>query len=445
MVERLIKTWQIYFIFIGIIFCAAHPLHADEHLKEKAVQFFIRFDGDGICNTPKEAVVFTLDSYGLIDTSFEGVRKVSISVKEIGGKKLNSFKPLPEELEFRKGKASFFIEESEPETLEFTILEGKNKSPFPARLTFRKKSIPQRLEIKLSPRGNINEPQKASVTVLDKDGKIAVDYNRKGFNIVVEESGLVDRSFTLDPESLNISKGKASFSITDSEEDEELILRLVDPKGRFKPIEAGITFFIPDKEPPEIIDLKMETLAFVEITFSEELDDGSATEASNYKVVSSDTQTPRSVEFHGDRVILELDDLLRSFTEMYVEVRDLKDLAGNEIERDARSPNYSVPYSPINLVTDASSNPSGLGTAVSISIIARCLSGRVTQFINAQFEVDVTEEVSDDSFEVSSQGVQMTKGEGKFTISNSTAEKLTVTIRDPDGEVTSSSIELEFI
>ena len=262
---------------------------------------------------------------------------------------------------------------------------------------------------------------------------------------MVKERGLIDKSFTLEPPLLDISEGKADFSITNSEEDEELIIELIDPKGRFQPVEASITFFIPDKKPPEIIDLKMETLAFVEIAFSEKLDDSSATDPNNYKVVCFDEQSPRSVEFHGDRVILELDDLLRSHEVMYVEVRNLKDLAGNEIERDTRSPDYSVPYISLNLELDVSSNPSGLNAPVTISITARCTSGRVPQFINAYFEIDVSEEVSDNSFVLSSQNAQMTRGIGKFTISNSLPETLTITVRDPDGEVSPSSVELEFI
>jgi len=445
MVERLIKTWQIYFICVGIIFCVVERSYGGENFKEKAVQFFIKLDERGVCNSPKEAVVFALNSYGLIDTSFEGLRHVSISVKEIGGKRRNSFKELPKELEFQKGKATFFIEETEPEILEVTIIEGRNKSPFPARITFKEKFLPERLEIKLVSRGNINELQKASVLVLDKHGNVTIDYNQRGLNIVVEELGLINKSFTLSPGSLDVYEGKATFSITNSEEDEELLLQILDPKGRFQPIEASITFFIPDKEPPEIIDLKMETLAFIEMIFSEELDDGPATDTSNYKVVCFDVQTPRSVEFHGDRVILELDDLLRSGDVMYVEVIELKDLVGNETERDTRSPDYAVPFVSLRLDTSVSQNPSGVDTAVTITIVARCTSGRIPQFINGQFEVEVTENTPDDSFDLSSSDVQMARGEGKFTISNSVPETLTITVSDPDGEVESTTLELEFI
>ncbi|MBU1853131.1 MAG: hypothetical protein KJ957_03695 [Candidatus Omnitrophica bacterium] len=419
--------------------------NAAESLEEKSAQFFIKLDENGVCNTPKEAVVFTLDSYGLIDKSFEGLKKVSIFVKEIGGKKLNSFKELPGELEFQKGRASFFIEDSEPETLELDIIEGKNRSPFPASITFKEKSPPERLEIKLASRGNINEPQKGALLALDKDGDITIDYSQKGLNIAVKELGRVDKSFTLDPGSLDIYEGKASFSITNSEEDEELLIQLSDPKGRFKPIEARITFSVSDKEPPEIIDLKMETLAFVELTFSEELDDGSATDPNNYEVVCSERQRPRSVEFHGDRVILELDDLLRSHEEMYVEARNLKDLSGNEMERGARSPDYAVPYVPLRLDTDISSNPAEVGTTVTITIVARCTSGRIPQFINGQFEVEVTEQTSDGSYDLSSLNIQMTRGEGKFTVSNSSPETLTIIVSDSDGEVDSTTLELKFI
>ncbi|MFC1508212.1 hypothetical protein ACFL60_00820 [Candidatus Omnitrophota bacterium] len=445
MVERITKTWRIYVISIGVIFCVVSFSYAGVGLDEKPAQFFIKSDGHSICNSPKEVTILALDFYGLIDTSFEGLKPVSISVKEVGGKKRNSFKELPKELEFQKGKAAFFIENSEPETLEFTITQGDNISPFPASITFKEASVIDRIEINLASRGNINEPQKGSVAVLDKEGNVAVDYNQKGLKIEVEESGAENKSFTLTPASLDILVGEASFSITNSEEDEEILLKILDPKSSFKPGEASITFLIPDKEPPEIIDIKMETLAFVELIFSEELDDGTATDTSNYKVVCSDVQTPRSVEFHGDRVILELDDLLRSHSQMYVEITNLKDIVGNEVERDARSPDYSVPYVAISLEINASSSTSSLDSPVTVSITARCTSGRIPQFINAQFEIDVTEGISDNSFDLSQQGVQMTEGKGEFTISNSSPEKLTIIIRDPDGEVTSSSIELEFI
>ncbi|MFC1621339.1 hypothetical protein ACFL2G_03435 [Candidatus Omnitrophota bacterium] len=456
MVERLTKTECFYFICAVIILsifvqtrCLPKADNASvqglAYAEEQAAQFFIKLDENGICESPKEAVVLALNSYGLIDTGFNGLKKVSIGVKEIGGKRSNSFKPLPEELEFKKGKASFLIENSEPETLEFTIIEGKNKSPFPARITFKEKTIPERLEIKLASRGNINESQEASILVLDKDGNIAIDYAQKGLNITVKELGNADNSFILNPKSLNIHGGKASFSITDSEENEELFLQIVDPKGRFQPIEANITFFIPDKEPPEIVDLKMETLAFVEITFSEELDDGSATDTSNYEIICSDRQRPRSVEFHGDSVILELEDLLRPYDTMYIEVRNLKDLTGNEVDRGTKSPDYAVPYVQLSLDADISANSSGVNEVVTVTVAARCTSGRVPQFINGQFDVKVSEDTPDSSYDLSSSNIQMVRGEGRFTISNSAPENLTITIEDPDGAVESTSFELEFI
>ncbi|MFC1631935.1 hypothetical protein ACFL1I_02770 [Candidatus Omnitrophota bacterium] len=444
MVERLIKMWKIFLFSAGIILGVFNPSFAEEQLPGQATQFFIKLDQAGIRNSPKEVAVFSLDSYGLIDESFEGLKKVSIGVKEIGGKRAKSFNSLPEELEFKKGRAFFFIEDSELETLELSIVSGKNKSPFPARITFKEKSVPDHLEIDLVSRGNVNEPQKATVLVLDKEGNLAIDYNQRGLNITVEELGLSDKSFTLNPQKLDISEGEASFSITNSEEEEELLLQLIDPQGAFKPIEASITFSIPDQEPPQIIDIKMETLAFVEMTFSEELDDGAATDTSNYEVFSGDQQTPRSVEFHGDRVILELDDLLRSYTEMYVEVRDLKDLAGNEIERDTRSPDYSVPYVPLSIELSATNNPAGVNTSVTVTITTRCTSGRIAQFVNAQFDLDVNEAVADNSFTLSSPGAQMANGQGQFTISNSTAEALTITVSDPHGEVDQETINLQF-
>jgi hypothetical protein len=413
--------------------------------EEESVQFFIRLNEEGICNNPEEVAVFALDSYGLINSNYEGLKEVHIRAKEIGGKEINSFSPLPDQLEFQKGRASFFIQDSEPETLELTIREGDNISPFPARVSFKERVFPQRFQIELADRGYLDQPQQATVWVLDKAGNAATDYIQKGLRLEVEELGRRDKSYTLEPESLDIYEGKSTFSLANTEQGEELILRLRDPRGQLQPAETRIIFSAPDREPPQMIDLKMETLAFVEITFNEELDSGSATDPYNYEVVCLQRQHPRSVEFHGNRVILELENLLRPYNVMYVEVRNLKDIAGNEIERDTRSPDYSVPYVPINLDIDVSQNPSGLNTPVTLTVTARCISGRVPQFINAQFEIEVSEGLSDNSFTLSSPYIQMVGGRGEFTISNSAPEKLTITIDDPQGEVSSASIELEFI
>lgn len=410
---------------------------------KNAVQFFLKTDEQGICGGEAEVAVFALDSYGLIDKNYRGIKPVKIMVKEIAGKSPNSFSSAPESLEFIDGRALFVITDSEPEALEISLSAGDNITPFPVKTIFKRRIIPERLQIKLAARGNINQPQKAVVMAVDKKGDIALDFNGKGFLARVEEQ-IKDNSFNLEPQDLEIFKGKTAFVISDSQE-EELTIKISDPKGVLQTAEARIAFAAPDNEPPQITEIKMESLAFVILTFNEELDDAAATDANNYEVVCSGSQRPRDVEFHNNKVILELDDLLRSRDQMYVVVKNIKDLSGNSAALGTRSANYEVPYIPLHLELRPSATSTAVNNSITVSLTARCISGRVPQFINNKFKLEVSEAVSDGSARLSNSELQMQKGIGEFSIIDSAAEKVRVTISDPEGAVEPATLELEFI
>lgn len=439
------KTWQwslviLFFLLLNTgIWCRAEAAE-----NETAVQFFLKANEQNLCDKETEIEVFALDSYGLIAKGYEGTKQADIRIKEIGGKQQKSIVILTDSLKFKSGQAKFTITDSEPEDVEIKLRIANLSSPFPTKLIFKKRSLPSSLQLKLPSRGNINHPIKTEVMVVDKKGNLVNDYPQKNILIRIRERGIEDKSFTLQPQELELIAGREEFTLSDSQE-EKLIVRIEDPQGILAPAESQIIFTLPDTDPPQISEIKMETLAFVELTFNETLDDTSATDANNYEVVCFSTQHPRSVELHNNKVILELEDLLRPHDTMYVNVKQIKDLAGNSIPSDCRSPNYSVPYEPLHLELKPSSNSTEVNNPITISLTIRCISGRVPKFINGKFITEVTEDAPDASVRLSSTQIQIEKGIGEFSVTDSSAEKIRITIRDPENAVEPATVELEFI
>ncbi|MBU1125376.1 MAG: hypothetical protein KKC84_05080, partial [Candidatus Omnitrophica bacterium] len=149
-------------------------------------------------------------------------------------------------------------------------------------------------------------------------------------------------------------------------------------------------------------------------------------------------------EFHDDKVILELDDLLRPHDVMYVMLKDIRDISGNTVSRGYRGASYSVPSVPLHLELRPSASSQAVNSAISVSVTARCLSGRVLQFVNNRFTLQVTESVPDESTQLSPAQVLMQDGVGEFKINDSSAETVRVTVSDPENAVPSASLELEF-
>ncbi|MFH0790473.1 MAG: hypothetical protein V2A64_02475 [Candidatus Omnitrophota bacterium] len=439
------KAWRwrltiLFFLLLNtVICCRAEP--ADD---QTAVQFFLKVNEQGFCDNEIEAAVFALDSYGLIAKSYEGEKQADIQIKETGGKKQKSLIISNNKLEFKAGQAKFTITDSEPEHVEVKLRIDNLSSPFPAKITFRQKSLPVSLQLKLPSRGGINQPIKAQIIVVDRKGGLVTDYSQKDITIKIIEQGIQDKSFTFQPQQLKLEAGRQEFILSDSQE-EELIVRVEDPRGILAPAESRIVFTLPDTDPPQISEIKMETLAFVELTFNETLDDTSAADINNYEVVCFSTQHPASVELHNNKVILELEDLLRPHDTMYVNVKQIKDLSGNSVPSDCHSPNYSVPYEPLHLELKPSSNSTGINNPITFSVTVRCISGRVPKFINGKFIIEVTESTPDTSARLSSNQLQIEKGIGEFSVTDSSAEKIRLTIRDPENAVEPANIELDFI
>lgn len=427
-----------YFLTTGVL-CLA-----EGRRNQEAVQFFLKSNEQGLCSKETEVVVFALDSYGLITRDYEGEKQADIQIKEIGGKKQKSPIILNNRLEFKAGQAKFMIIDSEPESVEVMLCIDNLSSPFPAKITFKERSLPVALQLKLPSRAALSRPVKAQVIAVDKNDNLSADYSQKDIAIRIAERGTQDGSFELQSQRIELVNGASEFSLSDSQE-EELIVYVEDPQGLLRPAESSIIFTVPDTEPPQITEIKMETLAFVELTFNETLDDISAADVNNYEVICFSTQRPRSLELHNNKVILELEDLLRSHDTMYINLKNIKDLSGNPVPSDYRSPNYSVPYEPLHSELKPSSNSAGINNPITISVTVRCISGRVPQFINGKFIVEVTEGSSDGSVRLSGSEVQIQRGYGEFSVTDSSAEKIRITVRDPDNAVEPANIELEFI
>jgi len=397
-----------------------------------------------ICDRDEEVEVYALNKRGLIAEGYEGLKSVSFDIEESGGKVANSYSELPKELSFKGGRASILFSNSEAEIIKIKIREGEYTNPFPAQIMFKFPEHPVRFSIDLNKRGSLDKPVNGVVMALDKNDYVATEYDGIKVPIMIEESGAKDSSYIIKPSRLEFKNGKAKFSIQGSEDKESLTVNVIDPQKKIQTATAEIDIGVADTSPPEVLELKMETLAFVELTFSEELEVASATDLYHYEVVCFDTQRPLNVELQTNKVILELEDLLRPYDEMYVVFEDIKDLSGNVIERGTRSPTYSVPKIRIRLELEASSTQASTSSAIDINLTARCISGRVPKFVNGQFEVEVEEELADGSFTLSSRDIQMTGGKGAFSVSNTQPETLTVTVKDPEGYVDSASVELVF-
>ncbi|MBU1124828.1 MAG: hypothetical protein KKC84_02275, partial [Candidatus Omnitrophica bacterium] len=268
MVDRIMKFSLTVFILCVSIGTTTFAFSAQ---KDQPVQFFLKNKEHGVCGRETEISVFALDAYGLITRGYEGNKSADIQIKEIGGKIPQSAVTSTQVLEFKDGKAKFTLTDSEPESVEMHLVIESLKSPFPAKIKFKENLPVVSFSLELPRRGTLNEPVKARVFAVDKEGNTVVEYSQKGIVVEVTELGMQDGSGIIEPRTLTLQEGRGELVLSNSQE-EELVVRVKDPRGKIRPAEAKILFALPDHEPPQITDIKMDTLAFVELTFSEVLD-----------------------------------------------------------------------------------------------------------------------------------------------------------------------------
>lgn len=164
------------------------------------------------------------------------------------------------------------------------------------------------------------------------------------------------KTFAIGPEIVEFKDGQAVFYIQDSLPETVEVSLKIDAAASTLP--ARITFsqerVAPaikpvdreggDSQPPYITEIVMHVQSIIEVTFNEELDDVAATDASNYEVLCDGTRRPvRNVELHGRKVILQTSDPMPERKMMYIELRNIKDQAGNEVVSGNRSSAYEVP------------------------------------------------------------------------------------------------------
>lgn len=119
-----------------------------------------------------------------------------------------------------------------------------------------------------------------------------------------------------------------------------------------KPLEARSIVAGPEENPPEpektvpakeltIKSLELEESRVIILHFSEALNDESAIQPDHYKAITNKkTVYPLRVEFGKDFVVLTFSETFDDEEEGYVEVRNVRDIYGNEIESDTRSPDF---------------------------------------------------------------------------------------------------------
>lgn len=106
----------------------------------KPIQLFLMPVSQGACKQPLEIIVYVLNDKGEVDLNFDGAKKIKVSVKEKDGIKENSFHvSLDKTIKFKRGKSSFSIEDSEPETLDMTVEVENVKITASVKLLFEDK------------------------------------------------------------------------------------------------------------------------------------------------------------------------------------------------------------------------------------------------------------------------------------------------------------------
>lgn len=217
----------------------------------------------------------------------------------------------------------------------------------------------EQFSLTINGQGVCGKSAEGKVAALDGYGAKVKDYHglQKAQWLIKDTQAKKGVSAKITPETLEFKDGQAVFSVNDDKP--EAIEIAVSIGAQKSLIPAQITFeqeksaAIPepqanpansDTEPPYITDMLMHVQSIVELTFNEELDDMTATQPNNYEVIcGTNSFRPRSVEVHGKKVILGMQAPMPEHKTMHIELKNIRDKAGNTVASGNRSPNYDVP------------------------------------------------------------------------------------------------------
>ncbi len=183
-------------------------------------------------------------------------------------------------------------------------------------------------------------PLEVEVLVLNENGEVTTTFEgKKELRITVQESGMRDKSYDIRSKRVRFRKGKASFTIEDSE-DETLDLEVALAESAISG-KISLSFLDKDIFPPEVVEIFEEAPGILKLEFNEELEEESAQESRNYKAVTNEREVfPVKIEYHRTYVFLEFEEPFHTDEEGYVELEGIKDLKGNEISSGLKSPDF---------------------------------------------------------------------------------------------------------
>ncbi|MCK5178850.1 MAG: hypothetical protein KAR32_04910 [Candidatus Omnitrophica bacterium] len=199
---------------------------------------------------------------------------------------------------------------------------------------------PIQLFLDTSSEAVVRFPLEVEILVLNENGEVETGFKGKHeLHITVHESGMRDESYSLRSKKARFKKGKASFTIENSEDETvDVTVGLVDP-----PVSGQISLTFLDKDifPPEITDIFEETPGILKLEFNEELEEESAQKLKNYKAVTNEREAyPVKIEYHRTYVFLEFEEHFLTDEEGYLELEGIRDLNGNEISSGLKSPDF---------------------------------------------------------------------------------------------------------
>ena len=188
----------------------------------------------------------------------------------------------------------------------------------------------------------IAHPLKLKLFVLNEFGETDNSFTgKKPFKAnVTEPSTKANNSYSFNPKKLlKFKKGVSELLLSNTEE--EIIEIKISIDEVKLPGLLNISFEDMDVDPPEIKNIKSEEPNILILEFDEELDLDSAINERNYNVISNKREEfPSKVEFNKDYVVLTLPDPFKMEEKGYVELNNIKDLAGNEVESGLQSPEF---------------------------------------------------------------------------------------------------------
>jgi len=186
----------------------------------------------------------------------------------------------------------------------------------------------------------VNKPLEVEVYILDESGRVDAAFEGKKavtFDIERQDTDTIPEGL---PRELTFKKGKSRFFLDVSSGGSLVLSMSVEGIQSFAPLK--LAFITKDIEAPYITSVLLEKENVIVLKFSETLEEESALDEHNYKVITNrEEMFPTKLEYHKDYVVLFLSRNLEEDEEGYVEVEDITDTKGNPVESGEKSATFA--------------------------------------------------------------------------------------------------------